>query len=143
MSYDRTRRRHDVLQKTSDLWRLEDVRFTTSWRRLVYAVLKISYFQRLEEAWFTTFWKRPIYNFLKTSDLRRLKDVGFTTSWRHLINDFLRRLDLWRLLLLLLLLLFLLHWQSYKRFLQNIFITIAILINNTLIKANGTKSNFK
>ena len=29
-SYDQTRRRHDVLQKTSDLRRLEDVRFTSS-----------------------------------------------------------------------------------------------------------------
>ena len=35
-SYHQTRRRHDVLQKTSDLHRLEDIRFTTSWKRLIY-----------------------------------------------------------------------------------------------------------
>ena len=31
-SYDQTRRRNDVLQKTSDLRRLEDVWFMTSWK---------------------------------------------------------------------------------------------------------------
>ena len=33
MSCDQTRRRQDVLQRTSDLRRLEDVRFTSSWWR--------------------------------------------------------------------------------------------------------------
>ena len=67
-SYDQTRRRHNVLQKTSDLRRLEDVRFTSSWRRLIYVVLKTSDLRRLEDVWFTTFWRRPIYDVLKTSD---------------------------------------------------------------------------
>ena len=54
-SYDQTRRRQDVWKKTPDLGRLEDVLFTSSWRR-------------------------PIYDVLKTSDLRRLEDVQFTSS---------------------------------------------------------------
>ena len=74
-SHDQTRRRRDVLfttswrrliyvvLKTSNLWRLEDVRFTTSWRCL-----------------FTTSWGRPIYIDLNTSNLRRLQDVCKTTS---------------------------------------------------------------
>ena len=66
MSYDQTRRRHDVLQKTSDLQRLEDVRFTTSWRRLIYVTLKTSDLWRLEDVSLTTSWKRLICNVLKT-----------------------------------------------------------------------------
>ena len=67
-SYDQTRRRHDILQKTSDLRRLQDVWITSSWRRPIYDVLK-------------TF----DYVVLKTADLRRLEEVWFTSSWRHLI----------------------------------------------------------
>ena len=48
-SYDQTRRRRDVLQKMSDLRRLENVQFTSSWRRLILVVLKTSDLQRLEE----------------------------------------------------------------------------------------------
>ena len=33
-SYDQTKRLHDVWQKTSNLRRLEDVAFASSWRRL-------------------------------------------------------------------------------------------------------------
>ena len=62
---------YDVL-KTSDLRRLEDVRFTTSWRRLIYVVLKTSDLRRLQDVWLTTFWRRLIYDVLKTSVKRRL-----------------------------------------------------------------------
>ena len=89
-SYDQTRRRHDVLQKTSDLRRLEDVRFTSSWRRPIYDVLKTSDLRRFEDVRFTTSWRRLIYVFLKTSDLRCLEDVWLTTSWRRLIYDVLK-----------------------------------------------------
>ena len=54
-SYDQTRRRHDVLEKTFDLRSIEDVRFRSSLRR-------------------------PIYDVLKTSDLRSLEDVRFMSS---------------------------------------------------------------
>ena len=113
-SYDQTRRRHDVWKMTSNLRRLEDVQFTTFWRRLIYAVFRKSGFQRpkrrlicvvlktsnlrrLENVWFTTSSGRLIYDVLKTSDLRRLEDVQFTTSWRRLIYDVLRTSDLRRL----------------------------------------------
>ena len=101
-SYDQTRRRHDVLQKTSDLRRLEDVRFTSSWRRPIYDVLKTSDLRRLEDVqfttswrrliWFTSSWKGSICDVFKTSDLPRLRDVWFTTSWRRPIYDFLKTL---------------------------------------------------
>ena len=79
-SYDQTRRRHNVLQKTSDLRRLEDVRFTSSWRHPIYDVLMTSDLRRLEDVY-----------------LRLLEDVRFTMSWRHLINDVLKTFDLRRL----------------------------------------------
>ena len=77
-SYDQTRRRQDVWRKTSDLRRLEDVGFTTSWRRLIYIVLKTSNLRCREDVQFGT------------SDLRRLEDIRFTSSWRHLIYDVLK-----------------------------------------------------
>ena len=92
-SCDQTRHRQDVLQKTFDLKRLENVRFTTSWRRLTYVVLKTSDLRRLEDVQFTTSWRHliyvsswrcPIYDVLKTFNLWRLEDVRFTTSWRRL-----------------------------------------------------------
>ena len=97
-SYDQTRRRQDVWKKTSDLRRLEDVLFTSSWRRPIYNVLKTSDLRRLEDVQFTTSWRRLIYDVLRTSDLRRLEDVQFTTSWGRLIYDvlktsYLRRLE--------------------------------------------------
>ena len=54
-----------VVLKTSDLWRLkyvclrrhEDIQFTTSWRHLIYVVLKASNLPRLEDVWFTTSWR--------------------------------------------------------------------------------------
>ena len=45
---EKRRRIYDVL-KTSDLRRLEDVRFTTSWRRLIYDIFRTSGFRRPEE----------------------------------------------------------------------------------------------
>ena len=92
-SYDQTRRRHDVLQKTSDLRRLEDVRFTSSWRRPIYDVLKTSDLHLLEDVRFTMSWRGLIYDVLKTSDLRRPEDVWFTSSRRRPIYDVLKRSD--------------------------------------------------
>ena len=86
MSYDQTRRRHDFWKKTSDLWRLEDVWLTLSWRLLIWDVLKTSDLQRLLDVWFLKtsnlrrFGRRPIYDILKTSDLRRLENVWFMPS---------------------------------------------------------------
>ena len=93
-SYDQTRRRQDVWKKTSDLWRLEDALFKSSWRRPIYDVLKTSDLRRLEYVWFKTSWRRPVYVVLMTSNLRRLKDVQFMTSWRRLICNVLRTSDL-------------------------------------------------
>ena len=79
-SYDQTRRRHDILQKTSDLRRLQDVWITSSWRRPIYDVLKTFDLRRLKDGRFTTSWRSLIYVVLKTFDLRRLEDVCKTTS---------------------------------------------------------------
>ena len=89
-SCDQTRRRQDFLQKTSDLWRLEDVWFTSSWRRPIYDVLKTFDLRRLEDVWFITSWKHMIYDVLKTSNLQRLEDIWFTSSWRRPISDVLK-----------------------------------------------------
>ena len=51
-SYDQTKRH--VWKKTTDLLRLEDVGFTSSWRRPIYDVLKTSDLRRLEDVWFTS-----------------------------------------------------------------------------------------
>ena len=75
--FKRSRR---LMTKTSDLRRLEDVWFTTSWRCPIYLS-----------------WRRLSYDVLKTSDLCRLEDVQFTTSSRCLTYDVLRTFDLWRL----------------------------------------------
>ena len=83
-SCDQTRRHQDVLQKTSDLSRLEDVRFMTSSRRLIYVVLQTFDLRRVEHVQFTTSWRHLIYVVLKTSGLRRLENVWFTASWRRL-----------------------------------------------------------
>ena len=90
MSYDQTKRRHDVWKNTSDLRRIEDIWLTLSWRRPIYKVLKRSDLQRLQDVWFTTSWRRLIYVVLRTSTLRCLEDVWFTTSWRCLIYDVLK-----------------------------------------------------
>ena len=66
-SYDQTRRRHDG-----------------SNRYRIYDVLKMSDLRRLENVQFGTSWKRLIYNVFRTSDLRRHKDRRFTSSWRDL-----------------------------------------------------------
>ena len=99
MSHDQTRCRHDVWKDvglmTSDLRRLIDVQFTTSWRCLIYDVFRKSGLRRPEDVWFTSSWRRPIWDVLNPSDLRRLQDVKlgrledvqFRMSWRRLIYD--------------------------------------------------------
>ena len=78
-SYDQARRRQDVWKKTSDLRRLQDVQFTTSWRCLTYDVLRTSDLQHLEDIRFTSSSRRLTYDVLRMSDLRRL--------WRCPIYD--------------------------------------------------------
>ena len=96
-SYDQTRRRQDIWKKTFDLGRLEDVLFTSSWRRPIYNVLKTSDLWRPKDVWFKTSWRRPIYVVLETSNLERLEDVWFTMSKRGLIQDVLKMSNLRRL----------------------------------------------
>ena len=90
-SYDQARRWHDVWKKTSDLRRLEDVWFMSSWRRPIYNVLKTSDLRRLQDVWCTTSWRRLIYVVLKRSNLRRLENVWFTASSGRLIYDVLKK----------------------------------------------------
>ena len=79
-SYNQTRCRQDLYE--------EDVRFTTSWRRLIYDVFKMSGLRRPEDArlrhlevvQFTTSWRRLIYDVSKTSNMWRLEDLCKTTS---------------------------------------------------------------
>ena len=74
-----------IVLKASDLRCLEDVQFTTSWRHL-------------EDVWYTTSWRCLIYSVLKksnlshlkTSNLRRLEDVWFKTFWGRLIYNVLK-----------------------------------------------------
>ena len=97
---------YDV-RKTSDLRRLEDVRFTTSSRRLIYVVLKSLIYvvlktfdlRSLENVWLTTFWRRLIYNVLKTSVKRRL--CG------NVVAAFIQRRKKW---------FFLSYSENFKRF---------------------------
>ena len=95
-SYDQTRRHHVVSKKTSDLRGLENVWFTSSWKRRTYDVLKTSGLKRLQDVSFTTPWRYLIYVVLKTSSLRPLDDVWFTTSSGRLVYDILRTSDLCR-----------------------------------------------
>ena len=92
-SYDQIKRRHDVWKMTSDLRRLEDVWFTSSWRHPIYDVSKTSDLRRLQDVWFLTSWRRLIYDVLKTSDLRCHEDVQFTISWRRLTYHVLKTSD--------------------------------------------------
>ena len=96
-SYDQTRRRHDVWKKTSDLRSLEDVWFTSSWRRRIYDILKTPDLRRLKDVEFTTSWRRLIYDVFWTSGLWRYEDVWFTLSGRRSIWDVLKTSDLQRL----------------------------------------------
>ena len=66
-SYDQTRRRQDVFQKTFDLRRLEDVRFTTSWRRLIFDFLKTFDWRRFEGVCKTTLLEQRRSDFYTTS----------------------------------------------------------------------------
>ena len=81
---DQTRLCHVIWKKTWDLKRLEDVWFTSSWRRRIYDVLKKSNLGRLENVWFTTSWRPLIYVVLQTPNLQRLEGVWFMTPWRRL-----------------------------------------------------------
>ena len=71
----------------SDLRRHEDtLLIMTSWRRLIYDVLKTSDLRRLQDVRFSTFWRRLIYDVLKTSDLRLLDDLYKTTSVEEVMS---------------------------------------------------------
>ena len=96
-SYDQTRSRYDVWKKTSDLQRVEDVWFTSSWKRPTYDVLKTFDLRCHQDVWFTMSWRRLIYVILKTSNLGCLENVWFTTSSGRLIYDVLKTSDLPRL----------------------------------------------
>ena len=79
------RRPNYVVLKTSHLHCLEDIQFRTSWRRLIYDVLWTSNISHLKDARFTSSWKCPIYDVLKTSVKRRLCSKVPVTSkeiWR-------------------------------------------------------------
>ena len=95
--------KQDVVTTSGKRRRLEDVQFTTSWKRLIYDVFRTSDLQRPEDVWFMSSWRRTIcdvlktsdlqrliYDVLKTSNLRYLEDVQFTTSWRRVIYDVLK-----------------------------------------------------
>ena len=45
----------------------KDVGFITSWRRLIYVILKTSDLRCLENVWFATSWRLQIYDVLKMS----------------------------------------------------------------------------
>ena len=80
---------HDVLRpnQTSSGRLADDVRFTTSRRRLIYVVLKTSDLPRLEDVGFTLSKGRSIFDVLKTSDLRCLEDVCKMTSVEQRRSD--------------------------------------------------------
>ena len=75
----------------------KDVRFTSSWRRLIYNVFWTSDLRLLEDASITLSWRRRIWGVLKTSDLQRLQDVWFMASLRPPLYVVLKTSDLWRL----------------------------------------------
>ena len=83
--------------KTSNLQRLEGVRFTTSWGRLIFDVLKTSDLRHLEDVQFTTSSRHLLYVVLRTSDLRCLEDLLFLSFWRRSINVVLKTSNLRRL----------------------------------------------
>ena len=91
------RSRHPTTKQDVIMTSGKSVGFTTSWRRLIYAVLKTSNLRRLEDVWFTTSSGCLIWDVSKTSDLQRLQDVWFRTSWRRLIYYVLKTSDLRRL----------------------------------------------
>ena len=94
-SYHQSRRHQDFWKKTSDLGRLEDVWFKTSWRHPIYDVLKTSDYdvlrasdlRRLEDISFTSSWVRPIYDIFKTSDFRHIGNVRLASFWKRRIYD--------------------------------------------------------
>ena len=69
-SFERLKKGHDVLRpnKTSSRYLEKDVGFTTSWRRLIYVVLKTSKLWRLQDVWFTTSSVRLVYDILHKFD---------------------------------------------------------------------------
>ena len=80
---DQIRRHHDVWQKTFDLRRLEDTRFTTSWRSLIYDVWNTSMKRRLEDVLKTSV-KRLLCSNVVAKSLQRQK------KWFFLILHFLK-----------------------------------------------------
>ena len=99
-SNDQARRRHNVWKKTSNVWRFEDVRFRSSWRRPIFDVLKTSHLRSLEDVWFTTFWNHPIYIVLKTSNLRRLEDSVKRRLCSKVVATSMKRRKKWFFLIL-------------------------------------------
>ena len=79
-----------VVLKMPNLPRLEDVCFTTSSGCVINDVLKMSDLYHHEDVQFGTSWKRLIYYVLTTSDLCRLEDVQLTICWRRLIYAVLK-----------------------------------------------------
>ena len=88
-SHGQARRRHCISKKMSDLRCLEVIRLTS--------VLKTSNLWHVKNVWFTTSWGHLIHDILKTSDLCCPEVVQLRTSWRCLIYDVLRTFDLGRL----------------------------------------------
>ena len=87
---------HDILRpkQTSSRHLEKDVWFTTSWRCLIYVVLKTSNLRRLEDVWFMKSWRRLINHVMRKSNLRRLEVVCKTTFWGRLIYDVLKMSNL-------------------------------------------------
>ena len=96
------RRLQDVLKRSRRLTTKQDVFMTSGRRRRIYDVLKTPNLRRLESVKFTTSWRRLIYNVFRTSGLwcpedvwlRHLEDAQFATSWKRLIYDVFRTSDL-------------------------------------------------
>ena len=82
-TYDQIRRHHDVWQKTFDLRRLEDARFMTPWRSLIYDVWNTSMKRRLEDVLKTSV-KRLLCSNVVAKSLQRQK------KWFFLILHFLK-----------------------------------------------------
>ena len=85
-SHGQTRRRHCISKKMSDY---DDIWFTS--------VLKTSNLWHVKNVWYTTSWGHLIHDILKTSDLCCPEVVQLRASWRCLIYDVLRTFDLGRL----------------------------------------------
>ena len=74
------RRLQDVLKRSRRLTTKQDVLTTSGKRRQIYNILRKSDLRRLEEDQFATSWKRLIYDVLKTSAKRYLCSNVIVTS---------------------------------------------------------------